>query len=171
MTPFSFEHVFPGVAPKDLLRAFSHPGHQAAQDAANDVERRDIIERIDEATRYRCDSWVFPRRQLPAFIRPFVKKGLELHEIVTWDKATDALEIEMLPAIMGGRSRILITCRVVADPAGARRIYAGSVSVEAPLIGGRIEKTIVGEMGTSLDVAQRTTLRWLAEGGLAERAP
>jgi hypothetical protein len=163
VTPFSFEHVFPGISPIELLRAFTHPDHQATQDRAGDVERRDIIARTDDTTRYRCESWVFPRRKLPALIRPLVRGGLEVHEIVTWEKSSDALEIEMQPAVLGGRSRIRTNCRVVADPAGARRIYQGTVTVEVALIGGRVEKMVVAELVTSMDAAHRTTMRWLAE--------
>jgi hypothetical protein len=167
VTAFSFDHVFAGVTPLDLLRAFTHPDHQAAQDRAGDVERREILERVDTDERYRCDSWVFPRRKLPALIRPLVRSGLEVHEVVTWDKRTTFLEIDMQPAVLGGRTRILTRCKVEEDPEGARRIYRGTVVVEIALIGGRVEKMIVEELGRSMDSAHRTTLRWLAESATA----
>lgn len=166
---FSFEHVFAGVKPLELLRAFAHPDHQAAQDLAGDVERREIIERVDTDERYRCESWVFPRRKLPALIRPIVRGGLEVHEVVTWDKRGRELEIAMQPKVLGGRTRIATRCLIDEDPEGARRYYRGTVTVEVALIGGRVEKMIVEEMGRSMDAAHRTTMRWL--GDRAERAP
>lgn len=163
VTSFSVEHVFPKVAPVDLLRAFTHREHLAAQDRAGDIERREIVERIDDDTRYHCESWVYPRRKLPALVRPLVRGGLEVHEKVTWTKTTDTLEIEMHPAILGGRCHIRTQCRIVADPEGARRLYRGEVTVDVSLIGGRIEKMVAAEISAAMGVAHATTLRWFAE--------
>jgi hypothetical protein len=160
---FSFEHVFVDVTPLALLRAITHPEHQAAQDRAGDVERRDIIERVDTDEQYRCESWVFPRRKLPALVRPLVRGGLEVHEVVAWNKRSSELEIAMSPSVLGGRTKILTRCLIDHDPAGARRYYRGTVTVEVALIGGRVEKMIVEELGRSMDAAHRTTMRWLAE--------
>lgn len=147
----------------ELFAALTSPEHQAAQDRANDVERRELIERFEDATRYRCESRIYPRRQLPALLKPLVKGGLELHEIVTWDKATDTLVYETTPSILGGRSKIQSRAQIIADGTGAKRLYKGQVTVEVKLIGGKVERSVVEDMTRSLEVATRTTLAFLGK--------
>jgi hypothetical protein len=160
-TAIELTHLFPATTPRALLGAFTHPDHQAMQDRFAKVARREVIERTDDAHHYRCECRVFPERQLPAFIRPFVRGGLEYHEVVTWDKATDLLEIDVQPAVLGGRSRIRATSRVIAEGAATRRVYAGLVTVEVALLGGRIERSIVAELGTTMEAAVERTRAWL----------
>lgn len=171
MTPYALTHRFSHTHPRVLLAAFTHPAHQALQDQNADVLRREIIERVDDDARYRCECRVFPRRQLPGFVRPFVRGGLEYHEVVSWDKATDVLEIDVQPAVLGGRSRIRASARVVADGADAVRIYNGTVTVEVALVGGRIERGIIEEIGRTMDAAAEHTRAWLEAQSAQQRKP
>jgi len=162
VTEFSYEHVFRAPAPPVLLAAFTDPTHVAAQDVTGQVASREVIERHDDPERYHCVCRVVPRRQLPAFVRPLVRGGLEYMETLRWDKRTDTLVIEVRPAILGGRAQVDATCRVVDHaPGEVRRIYSGRVTVEVALIGGRVERGISAEIGRALAVAAVTTQAWL----------
>ena len=170
-TRFEHSHLFPDTTTRALLAAFTHPDHQAMQDRFVKIVRREVIERTDDEHHYRCECRVFPERQLPAFVRPFVRGGLEYHEVVSWDKATDVLEVDVQPAILGGRSRIRGTSRVVAEGSGARRIYTAIVTVEVPLLGARMERAIVADLGKAMDGAVGRTQTWLAAQSAQQRKP
>lgn len=163
MRPYELVHVFPDIAPRDLLLLMTSPEHQQLQDSVGNVERRDFISRVSDDAQYRCECMVYPARKIPAYIRPLLGGGLECHEIVSWDKATDRLEIDVHPAVLGGRSRVRATVTVVADGTSTVRTYAGQVTVEVRLIGGRVEKSIVEEMTRTMDAAAAATRALLLE--------
>jgi len=156
-------HYFPDTAPRTLLAAFTDPGHRDMQDRANSVMRREQIERTDTDALFRSECRVFPQRQLPAYIKPFVRGGLEYHEVVRWDKSTQVIEIDVQPAMLGGRARIRASYRIVADGTTAVRHYHGEVSVEVALVGGRIERAIVADMDKTMEAATDRTRAWLAQ--------
>lgn len=164
MTPFELVHVFPNIAPHALLSAMTTPTHQQMQDKVGNVERRDFISRTSDDAHYRCECMVYPARKIPAYVRPLLGGGLECHEIVSWDKATDRIEIDVHPAVLGGRSRVLATCRATSDGTSTIRTYSGQVTVEVRLIGARVEKAIVAEMLKTMDAAADATRAWIAGG-------
>ncbi len=161
MTPYEITHVFPGITPHDLLAAMTTPAHQQLQDKVAEIERRDFIGRESDAQHYRCECMVYPRRKIPAYVRPLLGGGLECHEVVLWNKANDFLEIDVRPAVLGGRCRVQVTCHVSAEGTSAVRKYSGEVSAEVRLIGPKIERAIVAEMLKTLDAAAAATRAWL----------
>ncbi len=167
-TSFSYEHTFRADSVEALLRAFTDPSHVEAQDARGDVARRTVIERIDTDAEFRCDARVETRRELPAFVQKLVGGGLSYTERLRWNKRTPTLEIDIQPDVMNGRSRIQVACKIEpAGPGQVRRIYTGTARADVALIGGRIERSIVTEIGKSLDAAAAVTQAWLD----ARRAP
>jgi hypothetical protein len=164
VTPFELIHVFPNIAPQALLSAMTTPTHQKMQDQVGKVERRDFISKTSDAAHYRCECMVYPARKIPAYVRPLLGGGLECHEIVSWDKATDQIEIDVHPAVLGGRSRVRATVTVVADGTSTIRTYKGQVTVEVRLIGARVEKAIVEEMTRTMNAAAEATRAWIASG-------
>jgi hypothetical protein len=157
VTPFELVHVFPDIAPRDLLALMTSPTHQQLQDSVGKVERRDLISRVSDDAQYRCECMVYPARKIPAYVRPLLGGGLECHEIVSWDKATEQLEIDVHPAVLGGRSRVRATVTVVADGTSTVRTYRGEVTVQVRLIGARVEKAIVEEMTRTMTAAAEAT--------------
>ncbi|MBL0213090.1 MAG: DUF2505 family protein [Myxococcales bacterium] len=162
MTPYEITHVFPDIAPHELLAAMTTPTHQQLQDKVADIERRDFLGRESDAQHYRCECMVYPRRKIPAYVRPLLGGGLECHEVVLWTKANDYLEIDVRPAVLGGRARVRATCKVTADGTSTVRQYSGQVTVEVRLIGPKVERAIVAEMLKTLDAAAAATRAWLA---------
>ncbi|MEZ4368688.1 MAG: DUF2505 domain-containing protein [Kofleriaceae bacterium] len=162
MTSFQFEHLFRAPSVAAVFAVYTDRAHTADQDREVDIAEREFLEFVDEPTRFRRVSRVVPRRQLPAFVRPFLSGGLSFVETVDWDKAGDTISIEIRPSILGGRAQIHSTYRLVQDGPGAvRRIYAGSVEVDVRLVGGRIERAIVDDLGASMPVSAAVTQAWL----------
>ncbi len=162
MTPYALRHEFPGLSPRQLLETMASADHQALQDRRAKVARRETIDRVNDETLYRCESRVFPERQLPAFARPFIKGGLEYYELVTWHKSTNVLDVEVQPAVLGGRSRLRARAQVIAEGTTAVRIYEGQVEVALALVGGRIEKGIVADLSRTMDEAAALTRELVA---------
>lgn len=169
MTPFEFEHVFKAPSVADVFAVYVDRGHTADQDAQVEIAQRDFLEYENTDTHFRRVCRVVPRRQLPAFVRPFLSGGLEFHETATWDKSTNVILIEVKPSILGGRATVSSKYELTpGGPGEVVRRYHGSVTVEVKLVGGRIERAIVEDIGSSLPTSAACTQRWLdrrAAGG------
>lgn len=163
MTPYALRHEFPDTTPRALLETMASADHQAHQDRHARIARRETIDRVNDDRLYRCESRVYPERQLPAFVRPFVKGGLEYYELVTWDKTTNVLEVEVQPAVLGGRSKLRARAQVIAEGTTAVRLYEGQIDVSIALVGGRIEKGIAADLARTMDAAAALTRSWLVE--------
>ena len=156
MTPFCFEHVFRADSVEELFTAYFDEGLQAEQDRVLEIASREIVERTALSRVCR----VAPRRQLPAFVQPFLRGPLHYVETVTWLPERNELVIEICPSI--GRVRVSATYGLEAtSPRAIRRRYAGAVSVDIALIGGRIERGIVENLAQSLPRAAGCTQAWL----------
>ena len=154
MTPFSFEHVFRAASVDDLLDAYFDDGHQAEQDRVLAVTSRELLERTPVSRVCR----VTPHRQLPALVRPFVTGPLQYVETVA--RVADGLTIDIRPTV--GRTQISATYRLdTVGPGRVARRYAGSVSVDIALVGARIERGIVLDLGRSLELAAACTQKFL----------
>lgn len=156
MTPFCFEHVFRSGSVEELFTAYFDEALQAEQDRLLDVASREILERTELSRVCR----VVPRRQLPAFVQPFLRGPVHYVEAVTWLRDRGELAIEIRPNL--GRIEVSATYRLeVAGPQAIRRRYAGCVSVDIALVGGRIERGIVTDLAQSLPRAAGCTQAWL----------
>lgn len=162
MTEFHFEHDFRASSPSLIFEAYFDPALSDEQDRRVEVARREVLELDDRADVLRRVCNVVPRRQLPAIVRPFVPGDLSYVETVLWRKADDLIEMRIEPAVLGGRVEISATYRVVAaGPGVCRRSYQGRVTVQLRLVGGRIERGIIEDLGRTLETAAACTQEWL----------
>lgn len=156
MTPFCFDHVFRADSVDQLFAAYFDEALQAEQDRLLEIASRETLERTALSRVCR----VAPRRQLPGFLQPFLRGPLHYVETVTRLPERDELAIEICPSL--GRIRISATYRLeAAGPQTIRRRYAGDVSVDIALVGGRIERGIVEDLAQSLPRAAGCTQAWL----------
>lgn len=154
MTPFCFEHDFRAPSIEDVFAAYFDDAHQLEQDRVLDIIDREVLERSDRRRVCR----VVPRRQYPAWVQPFVTGRVSYVESVT--RRRDELAIEIRPSL--GRVVIEATYALAqVGPRAIRRRYAGAVSVNIALIGGRLERGIVEELGRSIPRAAACTQAWL----------
>jgi hypothetical protein len=105
-------------------------------------------------------------RQLPSFVRALLG-GRELGyvETTTFDGALRRVEQRVEPTLFADRVRFggTITIEAIA-PGRVRRGYAGSIAVDAPLVGKRIEQSTIKEMQRTHAEAAKVTQGWLLRG-------
>jgi hypothetical protein len=170
-TSFCFEHVFENGDPAILFELYFDPEHVAKQDAAVEIAEREIVEVTDDPDRRRRVSKVTPRRQLPALIRPFVPGRLHYIEEVVWHKQENRIAVEIRPSLLGGRSQISSTYSLESVGVGlVHRTYRGTVSVPISLVGGRIERGIVDDIGRSAARCAACMQQYLDRGSVVRRA-
>lgn len=161
-TPFRFEHEFRAPSAAVIVAAYFDASLQAEQDVASRIRSREVLERLDEPDRLTVVTKVFPERQLPAFVRPFVDGPLHYVERTVWDKRADRIDLDIRPSIMGKRTQIRMIYTVTeSGPGRVRRIAEGDVTVEISLIGGRVERAIVDDLAQSLPRTAACTQAWL----------
>jgi hypothetical protein len=159
---FSFEHVFRAPSPAALLAIYFDPDNVAAIDAATRVDLREVLEVEDTPQTRRRVCKVTPKRQIPAFMRPFFPGRLHYVEAAIWHKTEDRLELDIRPSALCGRAHVVATYALRLDEPGlVRRTYAGSVAVDVALVGGRIEHRIVADLAHTLAISARCTQDYL----------
>jgi len=162
VTEFSFEHDFRAPSVASIFEAYFQLTDQ--EDQRNEVTR-EYVERADTSATFRRVSVVRPKRTIPAVLRPFVDGDLSFTERVEWRKADDVIDTRIEPSLWNGRVEIAGAYRVVAlAPGVVRRTFAGHVSVQVRLVGRRIERAIVEDLGRSMTQAAQVTQSWLDRG-------
>lgn len=149
MTPFCFEHVFRASSAEELITSFFDDDCQAEQDRVLDIVDRQVLQR--------GDGWrvcrVVPNRKIPLISGTF-------HYVESVTRRGDELAIEIRPSLQ--RVAITATYRLEqVGPRAIRRRYAGAVSVNIALVGARLERGVVDDLGRSLPRTAATTQAWL----------
>lgn len=167
-TQFHFEHVFHAPSIDAVFAAYFDPAHLILQDKALDIVAREIVEVTDDGDALRRISKVFPRRQLPAIVRPFVDGPLHYLEKATWRRREGEIDIEIWPSLLKKKPRPTVTARYRLSrlPDGSiQRSYQGVVAVDLKLLSSRIERGIVAEFERSMPVAATCTQAFLDRTG------
>lgn len=96
---------------------------------------------------------------LPSAVRAALGGDLVIDRIEQWRgpmRGTATVTVPRTPA------ELAATLRVADTPDGCEHTMEGSVSVSIPLVGGKIEETIVRQVGDLLDSEREFTEQWLA---------
>lgn len=163
-TDFSFENVFVAPSVKSILEAYFDPDHLATQDKVAELCDREVVEsREDDKMKFM--SWsVRANKPLPSFVRPFVDGGrLKYLETMTWRKADNEIDMTIVPQIAGGRVQIAAVYALSQISEGqVRRRYKGTITVNIPLLSGKIERAILAEMEKGMPAMFQCTQSWLS---------
>jgi len=162
-TPFSFEYVFRAPSVSTLAAAYFDPDHNATQDKLAELGDRVVIENHETEDVQKTTWRVTSLRQLPAIARPFVSGGrLKFVETMSWTKSTNAIEMSVVPEILGGRVRIegAYELSQIGDNQ-IRRIYKGSITAAITLVGGKIERGILETFTQNMPAMAACTQGWL----------
>ena len=103
-----------------------------------------------------------PDDALPSFIRAALPGGLTIRRTETWTSSGGSVH----GMVDGAPGTITGTMRLVPDPAGCVLSAQLTAEVGLPLIGGRVEKVIIDNIGTLMDAEHRFTLEWLRTTGI-----
>jgi hypothetical protein len=167
-TQFRFEHVFRAPSIDAVFAAYFDPAHLDAQDKVLDIVQREVVELVDDGDTVSRTCKIYPRRQLPAIVRPFVDGPLHYLEKATWRRRDGEIDIEIWPSLLRHKVRPTVTAlyRLSRLPDGSiQRSYQGVVSVDLKLLSSRIERGIVAEFERSMPVAATCTQAFLDRTG------
>ncbi|HVV87320.1 MAG TPA: DUF2505 family protein [Kofleriaceae bacterium] len=158
MTPFRFEHVYRASSPAAVFATYFDPIHAAEEDRRAGVASRELLEMADRPDELLRVSCVRPVRQVPAVLRPLVGSDLSYDETVVWHKKLDRIDYDIRPRVLSGRIHVVATYQLTQEGAGqVRRVYEGTVTAELRLIGGRVERGIIEDIGRSLEITAACT--------------
>jgi hypothetical protein len=99
---------------------------------------------------------------LPPAVRMILGGDLMIDRAETWRPdgsggyaGTVSVTIASMPGELGG------TQRLTDSGTGSELVLDGSVSIPIPLVGGRIEETVVGQIASLLDSEHAFTEKWI----------
>ncbi len=145
-----WETFFDDAYNAELYRALDIQRTVVKVDDGGDIVRREIL--------------LKPNREVPKLFKKVMKGSLEYTEFNEFDRARSVLKVRIVPAFGADKISNTGTYRVVDLGGGrVRRTYDGECSCKIPLIGGKIEKHIVGEIRASYVTTTDVTRKWLRQ--------
>ncbi len=158
-------HKFPCAA-KHLWNLTNNPVFVAGTDERARVEKT-VVEESTEPDGRRFQRVRFTSR-VP--LTPVAAKLLNASHLtydqLQWIKDDDLyLDWEVLPPISTKRFKAVGEYRILPrgeNEESCERVITGNIDVGVPLVGRRIEETVVNEIRRSYDLAAEFTLEWLA---------
>jgi hypothetical protein len=162
MTEFSIAHEFDTDTATFwsvfLNGQFLDEWYRAGGLARTELGREDSADKLVVTARFVAE------RQPPAIIRSVLgNKQFGYIETATFIKNASRLEQSLQALVMA--ERIRFSGVITAEPIGARRVrqlYTGSVNIDMPLVGKKIERSTVEEMERTHAEAANVTRAWLA---------
>ena len=154
MTEFEIEHEFAAGADRvwalvvsDEFNAELYAAVQVDREVVSEREEAGIVHRVVRST---------SRRQLPGFVKKLIGGDLGFVERIEWRRGETRLALAVEPSIMARRTRF--SSLMAVEPLGegrSRRLFTGSIAVDVPLLGRRIEQGAVRDMRRIHDLAAR----------------
>jgi hypothetical protein len=162
MTEFSIAHEFESDVERFwrvfLDGKFLTEWYHSAGMRREELSRDDGSGRLIWVARYAAE------RQMPSIVRSVLgNRQLGYTETATFDKARGVLEQVIVPTVMADRVRFggVFTVEPI-DGKRLRQRYAGSIAIDVPLVGRKVEQSTVKEIERSHAEAARVTRAWLA---------
>lgn len=152
---------------EQVMGAFSDEQYWLARLAEVGVGQStlDSLEEAGDGSVTIASTLVLPREFLPAVATQFLSGDMQIQRRETWNRVAD------------GSSAGTVGCTIVGAPAtmrgslalaprhtGARMDLHAKVEVRIPLVGGKLESFIGGQLTNLLIEEQRFTTTWLAGG-------
>ncbi len=139
--------------PATLWEVFDSPEFDARLEAESGVVRELLSESMDgdiEVRVLRCIS----KKELPGFMaKAMGSKHLEYNQTSRFNPATNVLEWNVVPTVMAERVTAKGRTEVTVTGDQCLRVINGEIRVRLPLIGGRIEKKLMEEIGSGYERA------------------
>ena len=165
MTHFKIAHEF-AADPQTYWKVFlSEPYNVALYDRIG-IKERTILSRTEDEKTVKWSVRIMPKRDLPGVIKKIVGGDLGYVETSTLYRDESYIDVHIAPTLMKERTKIRGKYTVVPIGGGrVRRTFEGDIDIDLPLVGKKVEATILEDMQRSYDVAAQVTAEWLAKGG------
>ena len=158
----SIRNTFPCDA-TTLWEVFDSPEFDRRLEAESGVRREVVSESQDGdigVRVLRCIS----KKELPGFMaKAMGSKHLEYTQTSRFDPKTNTLEWDVVPTVMADRVTAKGRTTVTSAGDGCERHVQGEIKVRLPLVGGRIEKKLMEEIGSSYERAAEITNELIEE--------
>jgi hypothetical protein len=164
VTRFSIVHDF-DAEPAELWKLFFHEPYNAELYQRIGVKERTVLYQEEDAEKIRFSLRIMPKRDLPGVIKKIVGGDLGYTEISTYYKAKSLIDVRIEPTLLKERTKIVATYTVTSiGPRRIRRTFEGDIAVDLPLVGRKVEATVLEDMRRSYDIAAQVTSEWLKKG-------
>lgn len=105
-----------------------------------------------------------PRREVPKILKKIVGDAIAYDEINVFRRKTSTMEVTTIPNFLGDKFDAKGTYEIKqVAPGRVVRIWEAHCACKVPLVGGKIEAHVVGEVRDSYARTTAFTRRWLAE--------
>jgi hypothetical protein len=159
---FNIAHEF-DCDPKTFWDIFFSEEYNRELYADLKIKERQVLKNEEDDREIRRQIKIVPERDLPGAIKSLIKGDLGYIEHNVYHKGQDSMDVRIEPTLMKDRFKMDGVFRVVpVRPGRIRREFVGQLSVSVPLLGGQIEKLVMGDVTKSYDEAARVTQRWIA---------
>jgi hypothetical protein len=164
MTHFAIAHELHGTR-EDFWKIFFHEPYNDELYQRIGVKERTRIQFDEDERTIRFAVRVVPRRDLPPVIKKIVGGDLGYTEFSTYHKGKDEIDVRIEPSLLKDRTRMRGLYRVVElEPRRLRRTFEGDIHVDVPLVGRKVEATVLDDVRRSYDIAAAVTNEWLKKG-------
>ncbi|NKR27254.1 DUF2505 family protein [Rhodococcus hoagii] len=107
-----------------------------------------------------------PAEHLPSMVTSIRQGDLIIRRTESWGPLQDGRAHGTFSAeVEGAPGQVRGTVTITADGTGSVLVMAGEVEVRIPLIGGKIESVIAGQVLELLDAEEDFTRDWVAQAG------
>jgi hypothetical protein len=159
---FELRHAFEH-SPERVWETLFSPDYEQAAASLSDITKEVVEEREEGVRSFRRTLCTSPR-ELPAMMRRAIgsdRLTYTLEEIRHNDTMT--LQWRVIPTALGKKVRAEGSYRVIPALNGCERLVKGEVTVAIPLVGGKIERAIGGELKAGYETAWVFARKWLQE--------
>jgi hypothetical protein len=164
VTHFSITHDFEGD-PATFWKLFFHEPYNLELYERIGVKERKVLQHDEDDEKIRFSLRIMPKRDLPSVIKKIVGGDLGYTETSTYWKAKSLIDVRIEPTLLKERTKIHATYTVKPTAPGRfRRTFEGDIDVDLPLVGRKVEATVLDDMKKSYDVAAQVTAEWLKKG-------
>jgi hypothetical protein len=123
----------------------------------------DSLEDLDDGSVVVATTLVLPREFLPAIATQFHNGDMHISRRETWGPVNDGRCTGNVDcAIVGAPATMRGTSTLAPNGTGARMDLHATVEVRIPLVGGKLESFIGGQLTNLLIEEQRFTTTWLS---------
>jgi hypothetical protein len=164
--PRSFDILTESPASVEQIHAaFGREDYWLARHAAGDatITLDSLIVDADGTVTVRTTQYV-GRQLLPGLVAKFVPGDLKILHSETWRPVGDRqvrgqVSISAPAALGSGRAEAWLA----PVDNGSRMRFAATVVVKVPLVGGRVESYVGGQLAVNIPAIQRFTTTWITE--------